>query len=213
MLDLLEEIAQSVVEIDFSKTKQLVKKALSEGIPPLDIILKGLSKGMEKVGELYEASEYFEAELIASGQVMQDALEIVQPHIAVEELRSPGTLIIGTVKGDLHDIGKNMVIAMMRSAGFEIVDLGVDVQKETFADAVEKTQGKVIVAMSALLTTTMPYMEEVVRELEKRGLRQRVKVLMGGRPLTEELARKMGADGYAKDAVSAVRVAKRLLSD
>jgi len=212
-LDLLEEIAQSVVEIDFSKTKQLVKKALNEGIPPLDIILKGLSKGMEKVGELYEASEYFEAELIASGQVMQDALEIVQPHIAVEELRSPGTLIIGTVKGDLHDIGKNMVIAMMRSAGFEIVDLGVDVQKETFADAVEKTQGKVIVAMSALLTTTMPYMEEVVRELEKRGLRQRVKVLMGGRPLTEELARKMGADGYAKDAVSAVRVAKRLLSD
>ncbi len=212
-MDLLEEIAQSVVEIDFSKTKQLVKKALNEGIPPLDIILKGLSKGMEKVGELYEASEYFEAELIASGQVMQDALEIVQPHIAVEELRSPGTLIIGTVKGDLHDIGKNMVIAMMRSAGFEIVDLGVDVQKETFADAVEKTQGKVIVAMSALLTTTMPYMEEVVRELEKRGLRQRVKVLMGGRPLTEELARKMGADGYAKDAVSAVRVAKRLLSD
>jgi len=212
-LDLLEEIAQSVVEIDFSKTKQLVKKALSEGIPPLDIILKGLSKGMEKVGELYEASEYFEAELIASGQVMQDALEIVQPHIAVEELRSPGTLIIGTVKGDLHDIGKNMVIAMMRSAGFEIVDLGVDVQKEAFADAVEKTDGKVIVAMSALLTTTMPYMEEVVRELEKRGLRQRVKVLMGGRPLTEELARKMGADGYAKDAVSAVRVAKRLLSD
>ena len=212
-MDLLEEIAQSVVEIDFSKTKQLVKKALSEGIPPLDIILKGLSKGMEKVGELYEASEYFEAELIASGQVMQDALEIVQPHIAVEELRSPGTLIIGTVKGDLHDIGKNMVIAMMRSAGFEIVDLGVDVQKEAFADAVEKTDGKVIVAMSALLTTTMPYMEEVVRELEKRGLRQRVKVLMGGRPLTEELARKMGADGYAKDAVSAVRVAKRLLSD
>ena len=212
-MDLLEEIAQSVVEIDFSKTKQLVKKALNEGIPPLDIILKGLSKGMEKVGELYEASEYFEAELIASGQVMQDALEIVQPHIAVEELRSPGTLIIGTVKGDLHDIGKNMVIAMMRSAGFEIVDLGVDVQKEAFADAVEKTDGKVIVAMSALLTTTMPYMEEVVRELEKRGLRQRVKVLMGGRPLTEELARKMGADGYAKDAVSAVRVAKRLLSD
>jgi len=212
-LDLLEEIAQSVVEIDFSKTKQLVKKALSEGIPPLDIILKGLSKGMEKVGELYEASEYFEAELIASGQVMQDALEIVQPHIAVEELRSPGTLIIGTVKGDLHDIGKNMVIAMMRSAGFEIVDLGVDVQKEAFADAVEKTDGKVIVAMSALLTTTMAYMEDVVRELEKRGLRQRVKVLMGGRPLTEELARKMGADGYAKDAVSAVRVAKRLLSD
>ena len=212
-MDLLEEIAQSVVEIDFSKTKQLVKKALSEGIPPLDIILKGLSKGMEKVGELYEASEYFEAELIASGQVMQDALEIVQPHIAVEELRSPGTLIIGTVKGDLHDIGKNMVIAMMRSAGFEIVDLGVDVQKEAFADAVEKTDGKVIVAMSALLTTTMAYMEDVVRELEKRGLRQRVKVLMGGRPLTEELARKMGADGYAKDAVSAVRVAKRLLSD
>jgi len=212
-LDLLEEIAQSVVEIDFSKTKRLVKKALSEGIPPLDIILKGLSKGMEKVGELYEASEYFEAELIASGQVMQDALEIVQPHIAVEELRSPGALIIGTVKGDLHDIGKNMVIAMMRSAGFEIVDLGVDVQKEAFADAVEKMQGKVIVAISALLTTTMPYMEEVVKELEKRGLRRRVKVLMGGRPLTEELARKMGADGYAKDAVSAVRVAKRLLVD
>ena len=212
-MDLLEEIAQSVVEIDFSKTKRLVKKALSEGIPPLDIILKGLSKGMEKVGELYEASEYFEAELIASGQVMQDALEIVQPHIAVEELRSPGALIIGTVKGDLHDIGKNMVIAMMRSAGFEIVDLGVDVQKEAFADAVEKMQGKVIVAISALLTTTMPYMEEVVKELEKRGLRRRVKVLMGGRPLTEELARKMGADGYAKDAVSAVRVAKRLLVD
>jgi len=213
MPDTLEEIAESVVEIDFDRSKRLVRRALREGVPPVDIILKGLSKGMERVGELYEASEYFEAELIASGQVMQEAIEIVKPHIRVEEIESPGTLIIGTVKGDLHDIGKNMVIAMMRSAGFRIVDLGVDVGKDAFVEAVRKADGKTIVAMSALLTTTMPAMKEIVGELDKQGLRKKVKVLLGGRPLNEEFARQMGADGYAKDAVSAVRVAKELLGD
>lgn len=212
MADILSQIADSVVNIDFNGTKKLVRKALKDGVPPVDIVLRGLSKGMERVGELYESSEYFEAELIASGQVMQEALEIVRPHIEVDKLDSPGTFIIGTVKGDLHDIGKNMVIAMMRSAGFKIVDLGVDVDKQAFVDAVRKADGKIIVAMSALLTTTMPAMKEVVDELDRQGLRKKVKVLLGGRPVNAEFARKMGSDGYARDAVSAVRVAKRLLA-
>lgn len=213
MPDILEEIAESVVDIDFNRSKKLVRGALQEGVPPMDIILKGLSRGMERVGELYEASEYFEAELIASGQVMQDAMEIVKPRIRVDEIESPGTFIIGTVRGDLHDIGKNMVIAMMRSAGFKIVDLGVDVRKEAFVDAVRRVDGKAIVAMSALLTTTMPGMKEIVDELGKQGLRKKVKVLLGGRPVNEKFAKEMGADGYAKDAVAAVRVARELLRE
>jgi len=211
MTGILDEISDSVVEIEFRKSKRLVRKALKDGVPPIDIVLKGLSRGMERVGELYEASEYFEAELIASGQVMQEAMEIVTPHMEAEKVQSPGTLIIGTVKGDLHDIGKNMVIAMMRSAGFEIVDLGVDVGKREFVDAIRKADGKVLVAMSALLTTTMPAMKEIVEEIERLGLKDRVKILLGGRPVNEEYAAEMGSDGYARDAVSAVRVARELL--
>ena len=176
MTDILEEISESVVDIDFKKSKRLVRKALKEGVAPLDIVLKGLSRGMEKVGELYEASEYFEAELIASGQVMQEAMEIVNPHMEAKRMESPGTLIIGTVRGDLHDIGKNMVIAMMRSAGFEIVDLGVDVGPKEFVRAIEKVEGPALVAMSALLTTTMPAMKEIVDEIEKKGLKKKVKI-------------------------------------
>jgi 5-methyltetrahydrofolate--homocysteine methyltransferase len=211
MADILEDITRSVVDIDFKASKRLVRKALKEGVPPIDIVLKGLSRGMERVGELYEASEYFEAELIASGQVMQEAMEIVNPHLEVEEVEAPGTFIIGTVRGDLHDIGKNMVIAMIRSAGFEIVDLGVDVGKEPFIEAIRRADGKVVVAMSALLTTTMPAMKEIVEEIERQGLRDRVKILLGGRPVNEQFAFEMGADGYARDAVSAVRVAKNLV--
>lgn len=213
MADILQEIADSVVEIDFDLSKKLVRRALRDGVPPMDIILKGLSRGMERVGELYEASEYFEAELIASGQVMQECMEIVEPELEVDEVESPGTVIIGTVKGDLHDIGKNMVVAMLRSAGFEIVDLGVDVPKERFVDAIRSTDGRVIVAMSALLTTTMPAMKEIVQELGTQGLRGRIKILLGGRPVNEKFAMEMGADAYAKDAVAAVRVARGLVDE
>ncbi len=213
MGDILDEISDSVVDIDFKKSKRLVKKALKDGVAPIDIVLKGLSKGMERVGELYEASEYFEAELIASGQVMQEAMEIVTPYLESDKVESPGTFIIGTVKGDLHDIGKNMVIAMMRSAGFRIVDLGVDVGEKAFVDAARKVEGKAIVAMSALLTTTMPAMKEIVDELDRQGLRGKVKVLLGGRPVNAQYAEEMGGDGYAKDAVAAVRVSRQLLQD
>lgn len=213
MADILDEIADTVVNIDFRKSKRLVRRALKEGIPPVNIVLKGLSKGIERVGELYEASEYFEAELIASGQVMQEAMDIINPHLEADKIESPGTLIIGTVKGDLHDIGKNMVIAMMRSAGFKIVDLGVDVDKKAFVEAVKDVEGRAVVAMSALLTTTMPYMKEIVDELEKRNLRGKVKVLLGGRPVNEQYAAEMGGDDYAKDAVAAVRVARQLLEE
>ncbi len=213
MADILQEIADSVVEIDFDLSKKLVRRALRDGVPPMDIILRGLSRGMERVGELYEASEYFEAELIASGQVMQECMEIVEPELEVDEVESPGTVIIGTVKGDLHDIGKNMVVAMLRSAGFEIVDLGVDVPKERFVDAIRSTDGRVIVAMSALLTTTMPAMKEIVQELGDQGLRERIKILLGGRPVNEKFAMDMGADAYAKDAVAAVRVARGLVDE
>ena len=211
MTGILQQIADSVVDIDFRKSKTLVRRALKEGVPPVDIVLKGLSRGMERVGELYESSEYFEAELIASGQVMQEAMDIVDPHLKVEDVESPGTFIIGTVKGDLHDIGKNMVIAMMRSAGFEIVDLGVDVGADAFVKAVEKAEGRTVEAMSALLTTTMPAMKEIVDELDKRGLRKKAKILLGGRPVHEQYASEMGADAYAKDAVAAVRVARDLV--
>ncbi len=211
MAGILDQISDSVVDIDFKKSKRLVRKALKDGVPPVDIVLKGLSRGMERVGELYESSEYFEAELIASGQVMQEAMEIVSPHLQSQKVESPGTFIIGTVKGDLHDIGKNMVIAMIRSAGFEIVDLGVDVDKKAFIDAINKADGRIVVAMSALLTTTMPAMKEIVEEIERQGLRGKVKILLGGRPVNEKFSADMGGDAYAKDAVAAVRVARELV--
>jgi 5-methyltetrahydrofolate--homocysteine methyltransferase len=164
---------------------------------------------MDRVGELFSSGEIFVPEMLMSAEAMKSGVELLRPHLVEKETGNKGTVVIGTVKGDLHDIGKNLVVMMMESAGFEVIDLGVDVESDTFIDAaVEKKAG--IIALSALLTTTMSSMEKTIQSFRETGLE--AKVIIGGAPVTREFADRIGADGYSDDAPGAVRLAKQLLS-
>ncbi len=212
--ELLDRIKQLLAEIEIDKVKEAVHEALKAGIPPLKIIEEGLAEGMRIVGERFERGEYFLAELVAAGETFKEILEELRPQLLAsgEVGRKLGKVVIGTVRGDLHDIGKNIVAIMLESAGFEVYDLGVDVPPEEFVKKAKEVDAD-IVAMSALLTTTMIEMRNVIEELKKAGIRDRVKVIVGGAPVTEEYAREIGADGYAEDAVKAVEVCKRLVEE
>jgi 5-methyltetrahydrofolate--homocysteine methyltransferase len=166
---------------------------------------------MGEVGQLFEEGEYFVPEMLIAARAMQGGLLILKPFLAEGDVHSPGKVVIGTVKGDLHDIGKNLVAMMLEGSAFEIVDLGTDVSPEKFVEAVQ-TSGADIVAMSALLTTTMPNMTAVIEALKEAGLRDKVKIMVGGAPLTQDYASKIGADGYAADANQAVASARALLN-
>jgi 5-methyltetrahydrofolate--homocysteine methyltransferase len=165
---------------------------------------------MAEVGRLFEEGEYFVPEMLIAARAMQSGLAVLKPRLAAADVKSSGKVIAGTVKGDLHDIGKNLVCMMLEGAAFEIVDLGSDVSPEKFVEAV-RTTGADIVAMSALLTTTMPYMKVTIEALKAAGLRDKVKVMVGGAPLTDQYAREIGADGYSSDASRAVALAKSLV--
>jgi len=164
---------------------------------------------MDEVGRLFEANEYFVPELLISARAMKGALEIVSPLLKASGAQPAGKVVIGTVRGDLHDIGKNLVAAMLEGGGFEIVDLGVDVSPEKFVEAIE-TSGANIIAMSALLTTTMPSMKATIQQLEEAGIRDKVKVMIGGAPVTQRYADEIGADAFSDNASGAVRVAREL---
>jgi len=189
--------------------KSRVKMALAEKIPPSKII-QSMREGLSTAGRKYEEGEYFLSELIMSGIMAQELSKMLRPHLQSSSNQVLGKVVIGTVKGDLHDIGKNLVSIMLSSAGFEVIDLGVDVSREKFIEAVEKENPN-IVGMSCLLTIAMDEMKETLDGLAEAGLRKKVRVLVGGRPITLDFAREIGADGYGSDAIEAVDAAVRAL--
>ena len=206
----IETIYQAVLEGDADEAASQVQAGLDAGIAPSDILNKGCIAAMAEVGRLFEEGEMFVPEMLIAARAMQAGMAVLKPHLAEGEITSAGKVILGTVAGDLHDIGKNLVGMMMEGAGFEIVDLGTDVTADAFVEAVREHKAD-IVGMSALLTTTMPSMTATVEALTEAGLRDKIKVLIGGAPVTQAYADEIGADGFAPDASSATRVAKGLL--
>ncbi|MEM2129732.1 MAG: corrinoid protein [Candidatus Bathyarchaeia archaeon] len=210
--EILTNLKDSIVNFDIEGIKKAAEKALQIGIPAYKAIIDGMAKGMEIVGQKYEKGEYFLAELIMASETMKEGMNVLEPHMRAGDIKSTGKVIIGTVKGDLHDIGKNVVATLLKAANFEVIDLGVDVSAEKFIEAIKQNQPD-IVAMSALLTITMIEMENTVKALQKARLRQKVKIIIGGAPITPDFAKKIGADAAAKDAVEGVRICNQLMKE
>ena len=206
-----KEIYQAVLEGDLETTKSLVESTLKTGSSADSILRGGMIPAMSEAGRLFEEGEYFVPELLIAARAMQGGLEILKPLLVAEDVKPVGKIVIGTVKGDLHDIGKNLVGMMLQGAGFEVTDLGSDVDAQKFVDAV-KSSGATVIGMSALLTTTMSNMPSTIEALKAAGLRDKVKVLVGGAPLTKAYADQIGADGYAPDASQAAKLALSFLS-
>ena len=203
-------IYDSIFEGQQNEAVSGVQAAIDAGLPPGDILNDGMVDAMAEVGRLFEEGEYFVPEMLIAARAMQSGLALLKPHLIEADIESAGTVAIGTVKGDLHDIGKNLVGMMLEGAGFEIVDMGTDVTPEQFVETVQGG-GVDIVALSALLTTTMPSMQATILALESAGIRDQVKVMIGGAPVTDEYAAQIGADGYSSDASRAVNLAKSLI--
>lgn len=208
----LQDLTEAVIKGDEDKIKLTILELLNAGTPAKEIMDDGLIAGMNIVGEKMETEEMFIPEVLMSAKAMSAGVEILKPQLTDEENAASGTMILGTVQGDLHDIGKNLVKMLMEGAGFSVIDLGTDVQPAAFVDAIKEHNAD-IVAMSALLTTTMPKMKETMEAMEKAGIRDQVKVLVGGAPVTENYADEIGADGYGYDAGSAVRIAKEYMTN
>ncbi len=202
------EITDALVAINQDRVLQLVEDFLKAGVGAGDILNNGLIKGMGIVGKKMEAGDMFIPEVLKSAKIMSMAVEILKPHLSDEAVSSAGKVVIGTVKGDLHDIGKNLVMIMLQSSGFEVIDMGVDVSPDAFVSAAQENTADII-ALSALLTTTMPMMKETIDTISASGLRDSVKILVGGAPVNQTFADEIGADGYAPDAGSATKLAKR----
>ncbi len=210
-MDVVTQIRTNVIEGDAPATLELVKQALTNGIPAEQILNEGLIAAMAHVGKLFEEGEYYVPEMLIAARAMKGGLELLRPALAAAKVQAVGKIVIGTVQGDLHDIGKNLVAMMMEGAGFEVIDLGVDVTPEKFVEAINAHQPQ-LVGCSALLTTTMPKMKATINAIERAGIRSRVKVLVGGAPVTARYASEIGADAYAPDASAAASIAKSLLS-
>jgi 5-methyltetrahydrofolate--homocysteine methyltransferase len=210
MADLLNEIKEAVIDGLQKVVPGKVQAALDAGIDPETILNEAMIKGMSEVGQLFEDGEFFVPEMLVAARAMASGMEILKPRLIQADVKSAGKVIIGTVQGDLHDIGKNLVGMMLEGAAFEVVDLGADVSPEKFVEAV-KENGAQIVALSALLTTTMPSMKATIEALETAGLRDKVKVMVGGAPLSDQYAKEIHADGYSPDANRAVALAKSLI--
>jgi 5-methyltetrahydrofolate--homocysteine methyltransferase len=206
----LETIFNAVLDGNAPGAEAGVKAALATGTPAETILKDGLIAAMAEVGRLFEANEYFVPEMLVSARAMKTGLAVLKPHLSEASATPAGKVVVGTVKGDLHDIGKNLVAMMLEGSGFQVIDLGTDVTPEKFVGAV-KDQKPHIIGMSALLTTTMPSMGTTIKALQEAGVRGRVKVMIGGAPVTDAFAKQIGADGYAPDASSAVRLAKSLI--
>lgn len=206
----IEQVREAVVDGDARGTVARIEAALAGGADPERILRDGLVAGMAEVGRLFEEGEYFVPEMLISARAMSAALVLLRPLLAAEGVQSSGKVVIGTVRGDLHDIGKSLVVMMLEGAGFEVVDLGIDVAPERFVEAVTAESAQVV-ALSALLTTTMLNMGEVIRALEAAGVRDRVKVMVGGAPISHSFAKQIGADGYSADAASASALARDLV--
>ena len=208
--EIFEKLAQAVIDGEPEDAAALAKEALEQGLDPLECITQGLTKGIQKVGELFADGEYFLPELIIGADAMKGALDILEPALVGDQKRKVvANVVLGTVEGDLHEIGKTLVGTMLTANGFQVKDIGVDQPASAFIEAIKETDAT-IVGASALLTTTMLKQEKLIQALNEAGLRDKVKVMVGGAPVTDEFAKKIGADGYAEDAISAVNLAFRL---
>ena len=206
-----EKLAQSVIDGEPEDAEQLAKQALEEGLDPLTCINEGLTKGIQRVGELFANGEYFLPELIIGAEAMKKALAVLEPAMVGDQSRQVvGTVILGTVEGDMHEIGKTLVGTMLTANGFRVIDLGVDLSADKFISAIKENKAE-IVGASALLTTTMLQQRKLIEVLEAEGDSDQVKVMVGGAPVTQSFASEIGADGYAEDAISAVDLAFRLI--
>jgi corrinoid protein of di/trimethylamine methyltransferase len=205
----LDKLYQAVLNGDAKAAAAVTRQAIDEGMDPLALVQGTMVPAMGEVGKRFEADEYFVPELLLSARAMKGSLELLRPLLAGRDAASAGRVAIGTVQGDLHDIGKNLVAAMLEGGGFEVIDLGTDVPPQKFVDAIQQ-KGAQIVALSALLTVTMASMTKTIEALTAAGVRDRVKVIVGGAPVTQQYADAIGADGYSENASSAVALARRL---
>jgi 5-methyltetrahydrofolate--homocysteine methyltransferase len=210
MNELISNLYQTILDGDMPGTRAAVQAALDAGLEPGLILADGMIAAMKEVGKRFEEGDYFVPEMLVAARSMQGGLALLKPHLMKSEIKSAGKIVIGTVKGDLHDIGKTLVALMLEGAGFEVKDLGVDVAPEKFVEVVT-SEGADIVALSALLTTTMPNMKVTIEAIRQAGLRERVKIIVGGAPVTQDYANQIGADGYSPDASRAVGLAHSLI--
>jgi methanogenic corrinoid protein MtbC1 len=209
--NLLQQIVTTISELkDSGKIEQLVREAVSQHIPVTQIVEGGLRKGLDEVGKKYERSEYFLSELLFGASLVNEAFEILEPHLKRAEVESKGTIVLGTVRGDIHDIGKNIFGMFAKAAGFDVYDLGVDVEPARFVEKLKETKAEIL-ALSALLTTTRQEMKNIIDQLNHAGIR--VKVLVGGNAITKDFAKEIGADYAAVDAVDGVEMCKKWMSE
>ena len=209
-MSVVQDIAENLMKGKANDVKELVQKALDEGVAPGSVLNEGLLAGMSVIGERFKKNEVYVPEVLIAARAMKAGMEILQPQLAAAGVEPVGVAVIGTVKGDLHDIGKNLVGMMLRGGGYEVIDLGTDVSAEQFVDAA-KENGAQIIGLSALLTTTMPYMAQVVKAVQDAAL-DGVQTMIGGAPVTQQFADEIGAQGYAADAASAVEIAQKLVA-
>ena len=208
---LFEKIAERLIVGKIDEVKELSQQALDQGTSPRDIIDKGLLAGMDVVGKRFKAGDMFIPEVLLCARCMHGAMDILKPLLSEADAAGVGTYLIGTVEGDLHDIGKNLVSMMLQGAGFEVIDMGTNITPQQFVDAV-KEHKPTILGLSALLTTTMPKMEETIKALKEAGIRDQVKIMAGGAPVTQDFVDKIGADAYGANAASATEKAKELMA-
>ncbi|MHA1378624.1 MAG: cobalamin B12-binding domain-containing protein [Candidatus Helarchaeota archaeon] len=207
-----KELHAAIVSGNHIEAAKLAKKIIEQKIEINSILQESMVPAMDEVGELFEKKEYFIPELLISARAMESALKILKPHIKIDEEIIAGTIIVGTVQGDIHDIGKNLVKYFLEGAGFKVIDLGKEVTVEKFIAAIKKEKADIL-AMSALITTTMPYFKKVIEGLKTANLRDKVKVMVGGAPVTPEFAKRVGADAYGEDSAKAVRIARNLITE
>lgn len=211
MTDILETIKKTVVDGKFREIEAQVQQAIDDGLDLNRIINEALISAMDVVGKRFADGDIYVPEMLVSARTMKLGLELIKPLLGSAEAENRGTILMGTVKGDLHDIGKNLVTMMLEGAGFKVVDLGVDVKIDDLIETLKREKADIL-GLSALLTTTMPEMQKVIETLQSEGLRDQVKVLVGGAPIDQKFAEQIGADGYGEDAVEAVQLARRLVA-
>ncbi len=212
MSTIFEDLAQCVISGDADKTKEMTEKAVADGADPLGIVNEGLMAGMRVVGARFKAMEMFVPEVLLAARAMKGGIEVVKPLISDTDMPSEGKVVMGTVSGDLHDIGKNLVSMMLESAGFQVIDLGFDVSPAAFAKAVKENDADVV-GMSAMLTTTMLSMKDTVELFKEEGVRDGVGMIIGGAPVTKSFADEIGADGWGQDAGAAIELCKELIAN
>jgi len=210
--DILARLREGIINFDIKQVREAAEQVVKIGIPAYKAVTEGMIKGMETVGKKYEEKEYFLTELILAGEAMQAGLEVLRPWLRVAKVKSTGKVVIGTVKGDIHLLGKNIVVTFLESAGFEVQDLGVDVPVENFVNKVKEVNADIL-GMSVLISSSLPEMGKVIKKLIEAKLRDKVKVIVGGATVTEEFAKKIGADAYAPDALTGAKICKKWMEE